>query len=442
MAIQKITAKIIADGAIIATDIADGSITTAKIADANVTAAKLATGAALPSQSGNTNYYLTTDGTNSVWKAQTALAVANTQVTGSIEATQVGTTVSQLFGMRNRIINGDMRIDQRNAGTSVTAVDAQYTVDRFAAGVSQTGKLTWQQNAGSVTPPAGFTNYLGITSTSAYSSLSTDYFIIIHKVEGFNVIDLAWGTANARTVTLSFWVRSSLTGTFGGALRNSATNRGYGFNYTISAANTWEQKTITIPGDTTGTWLTNSGIGIEIDINLGTGSTYCVAAGTWSAGNYVSATGSQSVVGTNGATFYITGVQLEVGSTATPFERRMITTELQLCQRYFEKSYNQGTAIAAPTQTGMILMVPVLNVGSNTYTQAIYYKVSKRATPTVTPYAYNGTSGQWNTGVIGTNEQLGNATVDASSENKFGLVIAFTVTPNGAYGQFAASAEL
>ena len=239
------------------------------------------------------------------------------------------------YVLKNRIINGDMRIDQRNAGASVTAVDGQYTVDRFAAGVSQTGKLTWQQNAGSVTPPVGFTNYLGVTSTSSYSSLSTDYFFIIHRIEGFNIADLAWGTANAKTVTLSFWVRSSLTGTFGGALRNSATNRGYGFNYTISAANTWEQKTITIAGDTSGTWLTTNGVGIEIDINLGTGSTYSVAAGTWTAGNYVSATGSQSIVGTNGATLYITGVQLEIGSTATPFERRLYNQELANCQRYY-----------------------------------------------------------------------------------------------------------
>ena len=247
------------------------------------------------------------------------------------------TAAASPYVLKNRIINGAMVIDQRNNGASVTAVDGQYTVDRFAAGVSQTGKLTWQQNAGSVTPPVGFTNYLGVTSTSAYSSLSTDYFFIIHRVEGFNIADLAWGTANAKTVTLSFWVRSSLTGTFGGALRNSATNRGYGFNYTISAANTWEQKTVTITGDTSGTWLTTNGVGIEIDINLGTGSTYSVAAGTWSTGNYVSATGSQSVVGTNGATLYITGVQLEQNTSATPFERRLYNQDLANCQRYYYK---------------------------------------------------------------------------------------------------------
>jgi hypothetical protein len=156
-----------------------------------------------------------------------------------------------LSGARNRIINGDMRIDQRNAGASVTPSTSAdgWPADRFLVAVSQNSKLTTQQNAGSVTPPAGFTNYLGVTSSSAYSILTSDYFIAQQNIEGYNVADLAWGTANAKTVTLSFWVRSSLTGTFGGALRNSGLNRSYPFTYSISAANTWEQKKITISGD-------------------------------------------------------------------------------------------------------------------------------------------------------------------------------------------------
>ena len=162
--------------------------------------------------------------------------------------------------MKNRIINGAMVIDQRNAGASVTATGiaaAGYTVDRWAYFVSAASKFTVQQNAGSVTPPAGFTNYLGATSSSAYSVAASDYFGLQQAIEGFNVSDLGWGTANAKTVTLSFQVYSSLTGTFSGSLRNpTAYNRSYIFSYSIPVANTWTTISVTITGDTTGTWVT------------------------------------------------------------------------------------------------------------------------------------------------------------------------------------------
>jgi len=235
---------------------------------------------------------------------------------------------------RNRIINGDMRIDQRNAGGSVTPTTGQYTLDRWQIFANQSSKFSVQQDAGAVTPPAGFKDYLGVTSLSAYSILSGDYFTIGQPIEGFNVADLEFGTANAKTITVSFWVRSSLTGTFGGAITNSAYNRSYPFSYTINNANTWEFETITIPGDTSGTWLTDTGRGIELDFGIGTGSDYSGTAGSWQSGWKPSVTGATSVVGTNGATFYITGVQLEVGSFATTFERRPYGTEFMLCQRY------------------------------------------------------------------------------------------------------------
>jgi len=235
---------------------------------------------------------------------------------------------------RNRIINGDMRIDQRNAGASVTPTNGQYLVDRWVAALTQASKFTAQQNAASVTPPVGFTNYLGMTSSSAYSVISSDVFFIRQPIEGLNVSDLAWGTANAQSVTLSFWVRSSLTGTFGGSLNNSAQNRSYPFTYTINSANTWEKETITIAGDTSGTWLTTNGVGIYLNLSLGVGSTGSGTAGAWAGSALYSATGATSVVGTNGATFYITGVQLEKGSTATSFDYRDYGRELAMCQRY------------------------------------------------------------------------------------------------------------
>jgi hypothetical protein len=262
-----------------------------------------------------------------------------------------GAAVSGFTGFKNRIINPEMDIDQRRAGASVTITDTganTYTLDRWFAYGNNASKFSVQQNAGSVTPPAGFTNYLGVTSLAATTVASGDQYIIGQAVEGFNVSDLAWGTASAATITISFRVYSSLTGTFGGALRNSAGNRSYPFTYTISAANTWELETITIPGDTSGTWVTNNGVGLYLYLGLGVGSTYLGTAGAWAAATFTSATGSTNVVATNGATFYLTGVQLERGSNATSFEFRDYGRELAMCQRYcFSKLGSQGSGGAA-----------------------------------------------------------------------------------------------
>jgi hypothetical protein len=262
---------------------------------------------------------------------------------GQVNADVIGTSVagSNLGAgnasiMKNRIINGACVIDQRNAGASVTPASGDYTLDRWFVALSQASKLTIQQNAGSVTPPVGFANYLGVTSSSAYSITSTDFFLINQRIEGYNIADLGWGTANAKTITISFQVYSSLTGTFGGVLQNSAGNRTYPFTYSIPVANTWTTASVTVAGDTSGTWLTTNGIGIQIRFGLGVGSTYSGTAGAWVGSNLLGVTGATSVVGTSGATFYITGVQLEVGSSATGYEYRQYGQELALCQRYYE----------------------------------------------------------------------------------------------------------
>jgi hypothetical protein len=289
---------------------------------------------------------------------------------GSITANAVTPSVN----MKNRIINGAMVIDQRNAGASVTGTQGVFTLDRWMSSSSQTSKFTVQQNAGSVTPPTGFSNYLGVTSSSAYSITASDRFYIRQTIEGFNIADLNWGTASAKTVTLSFWVRSSLTGTFGGALYNNSGTRSYPFTYTITAANTWEYETITIAGDTTGTWeKTNSG-GISIGFGLGVGTDRTGTAGAWAGAFYESATGAVSVVGTNGATFYITGVQLEVGSTATSFDYRPYGTELALCYRYYyQRNIASGDypfALQAYNTTSV-------------YGAMVQFPVTMRATPTM-----------------------------------------------------------
>ena len=271
--------------------------------------------------------------------------------------------------MKNRIINGAMVIDQRNAGASVTQTTSViYSVDRWAIYGAQASKFTVQQNAGSVTPPIGFVNYLGATSSSAYSVGASETFIIRQNIEGFNISDLGWGTASAKTVTISFQVYSSLTGTFGGSLENSAENRSYPFTYTVSSANTWTTASVTVAGDTTGTWLTTNGVGIRLNFSLGTGSTNSGTAGSWAGATYYSATGATSVVGTSGATFYITGVQLEVGSSATGYEYEIYSSLLSKCQRY---------AWAANTFMG------ASRSATDTYQTSLSFPVVMRTQPTL-----------------------------------------------------------
>jgi hypothetical protein len=257
-------------------------------------------------------------------------------------------TAQSLQGFRNRIINGNMVISQRNGTSVVTPADNDYTLDRWRLPLSQPSKLTVQQ---STTAPIGFSNSALITSTSAYSVGASEGFLFSQRIEGFNFADMAWGTASANTVTLSFWVRSSLTGTFGGSLSNSANNRWYAFSYTINAANTWEQKSVTITGDTSGTWVgATNGTGLNIYFSVGSGSSVNGTAGSWGSSALYSVTGSTNVVGTNGATWFLTGVQLEAGSVATPFERRDYGRELMMCQRYCTTA--GGASLAQGAQTG------------------------------------------------------------------------------------------
>ena len=297
-------------------------------------------------------------------------------VNADLMTTSDGVSSSGLYGFKNRIINGAMVIDQRNAGASYSAVDGGYSLDRWKTGSwdgssTVTGKYTVQQNAGSITPPAGFSNYLGVTSTAATSVASGAEFILQQMIEGYNMADLNWGTANAKTVTFSFWVYSSLTGTFGGSLLNSGVSYSYPFSYSIPTANTWTKINITVTGPTSGTWLTTNAIGIRVYFALGIGSSLSGTANTWSANRYESVTGAVNVVATNGATLYITGVQFEVGSTATSFDYRPYGTELILCQRYYQTYiYPAGNGI--------------FNSTSSIARCAIGTQVQFRASPTVT----------------------------------------------------------
>ena len=280
-------------------------------------------------------------------------------------------TESNMAG-RNKIINGDMRIDQRNAGASVTrnTLSNVYTLDRWnSRAEGADGVYTVQQITDA---PSGFVNSLKVTTTTADAALGATQIYAIHQpIEGNNCSDFAWGTADAKPITISFWIKSSLTGTFGGSVENANGSRAYPFSYEISSANTWEYKTIAISGDTTGTWETGNAIGLWVWFGLGVGATGSGTSGAWGVGPKYSATGAVSVIGTLNATWQITGVQLEAGSVATPFEHRMYGQELALCQRYYQNLFPDIDMPVIRSQT------------SDTLRRAtVFLKVSMRVSPT------------------------------------------------------------
>ena len=275
-------------------------------------------------------------------------------------------TESNMAG-RNRIINGDMRIDQRNAGASVTGTN--YVVDRWQTAYDAGPTVTSQR---STTAPAGFVNSTILTVTASASPSGQATFR--QYIEGFNAADFGWGSASAQTVTLSFWVRSSVTGTYAVAFQNAAFNRSYVATYTVNAANTYEYKTVTIAGDTSGTWATDNTTGVRVFFDLGCTTSYNTTAGAWGAGQYFRTSSCVNLIANSGATFYITGVQLEAGSVATPFERRQYGQELALCQRYFQKLISGNNAA----------MGSGFSAGGTRGVFFVPWKQQMRASPTVT----------------------------------------------------------
>ena len=277
---------------------------------------------------------------------------------------------------RNLIINGAMTIDQRNSGSALTVNTASefYAVDRFMGiGVASDGVYTLQQVTDA---PDNFVNSIKATVTTADASIpTTGRYLIRHKLEGNVISQLNLGSSAAQTFTLSFYVKSSLTGTFGGSVLNGAQDRSYPFTYTISSANTWERKTVTIAGDTTGTWPTDNTKAMQIAWSLGVGSDYLNTAGAWVGSQEWGATGETAVIATLNATWQITGVQLEVGETATPFEHRSYGDELRRCQRYLYML--DATSSAGDENT------PVFREGATAAQLTYYLPTNLRATPSI-----------------------------------------------------------
>ena len=341
--------------------------------------------------------------------------------------------------MRNRIINGAMMIDQRNAGASISISgnNSAYSVDRWNGFQNTDGAFTLQQVSDA---PAGYSNSLRFTTTTADSSLgSTQWAAIRQNIEGLNVVDLAFGSASAASITVSFWVKSSLTGTFGGAILNSAENRSYPFTYAINSSNTWEQKAITISGDTSGTWLTTNGVGLRLVFGLGVGSTYSGTAGAWTGSSFIySTTGATSVIGTLNATWQITGVQLEEGTTATAFEQRLYGQELALCQRYYQKTYNIDVVpgSAAGNGTGFLTGRYVTSYAFAEW----QFKVDMRTAPTVTPFAPYTANSPNNCWIDSTGTAA--ATLGGGNGTKSALLICGTSNTNPFYFHAVETAEL
>jgi hypothetical protein len=289
--------------------------------------------------------------------------------------------------------------------------------------------------------PVGFVNSIKWTTTTADGTLTTTQQASIQqRIEGTNVSDLAFGTANAKTVTVSFWVRSSLTGTFGGSLRNSASDRSYPFTYSISVADTWEQKSVTIAGDTSGTWLTTTGIGLVVTWGLGAGPDRSGTAGAWNSNNNNTATGAVSVIGTLNATWFVTGVQLEVAPSATSFDYRPFGTELALCQRYYEKSYDEATTPGTSTEAGALLAISPGNI--NRVFGSIQLRVTKRGTPTYTVYSTTGASGNFRD--ITTSSDKAASLATTAGQNGVGLISSagITAVTDTIAFHYTASAEL
>jgi hypothetical protein len=343
------------------------------------------------------------------------------------------TSATQLFGSRNRIINGSMVISQRNGTTAVACTNQASTfgVDRFSVyrdNSSATVTIGQSSNA-----PTGFVNSSIFSVTTGSTPTAANEGQFRHIIEGYNVADFGFGTASPQPATLSFWVRSSLTGTFAVAFQNTGSGLAYVTTYTISSANTWEQKSVTFTGPTTGTWNTTNGSGLVFIWDLGGGSNFNATPNTWTAGNVYTTSGTTKVMGTTGATWQITGVQFERGSVATPYEYRDVQSELARCQRYFERSDgNQQVVGGAPT-----------GFGNNTYGSFTHFLVQKRATPTIVAIDMVGNTGRmsWWQGTV----QYNNQTFGPETLNTMGFSADTTAGRTDAgLGRFTwtASAEL
>jgi len=374
-----------------------------------------------------------------------APSVAGTN-TLTLPATSSTLATQNSLGVRNLIINGDMRINQRgNYSTTVNGTGVFYSVDRWLGrGKASAGVFNILANSSLGEQPDRFTNHVVLDVTTASTPTSNDSYSFQQFIEGYNISKLNWGTSAAKSITLSFWAKSTLTGTFGGSVANGDYNRFNPFSYTISAANTWEYKTVTITGDTSGSWDTTNGNSMRVIFSIGAGSGRLGTAGTWTSSVLEGVTGQTNHIATNGSNLRITGVQIEEGTSATPFEHLQFGQQLALCQRYYEKSYDINTAPATNATKGLELVAGTIDANQNFY-QTVRFAVPKRANPSINFYKSDGTANTWRYDRSGASNQSGTPSVGDNGDSSFYMRIPST----GATwvvatmsGQWTANAEL
>ena len=283
------------------------------------------------------------------------------------------------FAPRNMIINGAMQINQRLSGTlTINSSSSQYPCDRWVSRGEGGSKTFTIEKTSIASSGRGIRNALKVTSSQAASVGSSDIFNVRQMIEGYNIQRLNLGEAGCASMALSFTAYSSVAGTHSGAIQNSAQNRSYPFTYTL-AQNTWTDVKITIPPITSGSFNEADGVGLRVVFDLGCGNNFRGTANQWNSAQDEGATGAVRILETNGATWYVTKVQLEEGTVATKFEKRLYTEELALCERYYHQ-----------TQGNMFWMT---NVNGSDHFKPIQFPTTMRAGPSITFYNVTGDGG-------------------------------------------------
>ena len=352
-----------------------------------------------------------------------------------------------VHGRRNLIINGAMQVSQR--GTSFTTVDADYTLDRFRVDEYTDGALDVSQ---STDAPDGFSNSLKLDITTADTTISSTYHVIVsQRLEAQNLQHLQYGTSSAKTMTLSFWVKSNKTGTYVLEVDHGDATNYLSVTYTIDTADTWEKKTINIAANTANAINNDNGEGLRLNWWLTAGSNFNSGThnnNTWHTTGANRAAGlNVNIIDSTSNDWYLTGVQLEVGDTATPFEHRSFGEELTLCQRYFCKSYAMDKyAGATDDNDNQCTLARINSTVTNRTVENAKFPVRMRVKPTVTVYSLNGTSGSvsdtgTNSGTHTRDEPVGINKYGETGIAWFSSVGSFTAG-DGAGFHFTADAEL